>query len=171
MGQQTETPEAPVERGPTKERLAKAGGAYTVGDDKRGGRTYFFRDTPLYVLYSRLKAKDRSHDAQEQLEKEYAALKRYRDHWAGAHMAGNVRAIDLGRVQGGQAENASEAYVRHSIAYRKMVQHLGTLRSHIVEQVACNERSTDDCSYLGIALSPYMVRKTIREAAAILVDK
>lgn len=165
MGQQTET------SSPTKERLAKAGGAYTVGDDRRGGRTYFFRDTPLYVLYSRLKAADRSDAAQEQLEREYAALVKYRDHWAGAHMAGNVRAIDLDRVQGGQAESASEAYVRHSIAYRKMVQQLGALRSHVVETIACHERSTDDCSYLGVGLSPYIVRKTIREAAAILVDK
>src|SRR5690348_9837528 len=117
------------ERGPTAERLAKAGDDFVVGDDRRGTRIYVFRDTPVYRLYKRLGVEDRSEDTQEQLQREYAALVRYRHHWAGARQEGSMRAIDLDRVQtSAGAENASEAVSRHSIAYRLMVKKIGMIR-------------------------------------------
>lgn len=157
------------ERGPTAERLAKSAGDFVIGDDRRGTRIYAFRDTPVYRLYKRLGVEDKSSDAQEQLQKEYAALMRYRHHWAGAHLAGSVRAIDLDRVQtSGNSENASEAAARHSIAYRRMVRLIGIMQSHVVEQIVCMERSTTDCSWLGAPMSRYRAVDMLREAAAIL---
>lgn len=157
------------ERGPTNERLEKADGDFVIGDDKQGTRVYAFRDTPLYRLYKRLGVEDKSVDAQEQLQKEYAALVRYRHHWSGAHLAGSVAAIDMNRVQSsGGSESASETAARHSIAYRRMVRAIGLWRSHVVEHVACWERPTTDCRYLGMAVSRYMAVKMLREAAGLL---
>lgn len=39
---------------PTVERLAKAEGHFTVGDDKRGNRVYHFHDNTLDRMYGRL---------------------------------------------------------------------------------------------------------------------
>lgn len=159
------------ERGPTPERLEKAAGDFVVGGDERTKRIYHFRDTPLYRLYKRLGIEDKSQAAQEQLMKEYMALTRYRDHWHGAHLEGCVKSIDLDRVQSsGGGEGASDAYVRHLHAYRRMVKVIGMWHSQVVEHIACWERPIDDCSAFGLAISPPTFRKMLRHAASLLVD-
>jgi hypothetical protein len=158
-------------RGPTPERVQKSLGDFVVGGDERTTRIYHFTDTPLSRLYKRFAAADKSDDERKQLTAEHVALIKYRHHWYCARMESRVGASNLDRVQSSQAVlEGGESYAHHLIVYRNAARLLGMWNSHIVEHIACLERSASDCAAFGLAISPYQFRKMLRESAAQLAE-
>jgi hypothetical protein len=156
--------------GPTEERIAKAQGNVAVGDDRQGTKIYHFLDTPLLRLYKRLGTADKSDEATDQLRREFTALMKYRDHWYYAGLETKFGSIDMDRVQSSGGMSTGERQAHHAIIYRKAAKMLGLWNSHIVEHIACLDRSVVDCHAFGIAISPYLFRKRLRESANRLAD-
>src|SRR6185312_3998806 len=93
-------------RGPTLERLGKAGGSFDIGDDQQGTRIYFFKDTPLQRFYGRLKSRAGTRETDD-LTREYTALMKYRHHWYHAGLEATVGSVDLNRVFSSDPSNMS----------------------------------------------------------------
>jgi len=156
--------------GPTLERLAAAGHNFTVGGDERTGtRVYHFHDSPLDRLYSRLKQADKSREGFAAVMSEWTALRKYRHHWYFAGLDPSPRTVDLNRIFCPDATNMSgmaktEQQSFHRQMYRKAAEIIGHKSSILIDNFVCYEWDR------GIAcdLSPYLFRKSVREAAAKL---
>lgn len=123
---------------PTPERLAKADGHFTVGDDKQGGKVYTFADD---VLERALKRKAISPE-------QFAALDKFRHHWFHAGLLPSIGGVDLNRVFSSDPGSISgmaksERQVFHRQQYRKAVQVIGLRLSSVVERIACRDEKID----------------------------
>jgi len=138
--------------GPTAERLLKAQGGYSIGDDKQGTRIYHFHDAPLERLYSRLVKRASSYQEQ-QIRKEYIALQKFKNHWAAAGLQAPLGSADLGRIfasdptsMSGMAKTERQAY--HRTQFRAAVQEMGLVSSLIVQNFVCYEYSIEESGLL-----------------------
>lgn len=126
-------PEIPVIlEGPTAQRLAKAEGNFTVGDDKQGGKIHTMRDDPLARMFAR----------QAISGPEYAALQKYHHHWHYAGLEAGMGSVDLNRVfssdpgsMSGMAK--SEAQAHHRKQWREARYCLGLRVGIVVDNVVC----------------------------------
>jgi hypothetical protein len=154
--------------GPTLERLQKAQGSYSIGDDKQGTRIYHFHDSPLDRLYSRLIRGSGRRD-EDVLRKEYSALQKLRHHWNAAGLESAPRSVDLDRVFSSDPGSMSfmaktEGQAFHRQMYRKASDKLGHQMSILVDNFVCYEWDQQVAS----GMSPYLFRKKIREAGQTL---
>lgn len=174
------------ESGPTAERLLKAENHFHVGDDKQGGKVYQLCDNPMDRLYSRLTRGAGTKD-EDLLQKEYAALLKYRQHWFSAGLESSVGSMDLNRVFSSDAANMSgmsktEKQYHHRQQYRKAREKVGHRPGIVLDNVVCAEWPLDVAGYaVGYGSykkgrktysSPYRAReeatKLLREAAVAL---
>jgi hypothetical protein len=152
---------------PTTERLAKADSHFHVGDDKQGTRIYQFCDSPLDRIYSRLvKAARRGADKQDELRREYTALKQYRTHWQRAGQETTVGSIDLNSVFASdpsrrQGMPMAESQVHHDKKWREARHELGWKPHIVVENIVCAETSIE---VAGLAIG-YISRTQARDKA------
>jgi len=129
-------------RGTTPERVAKANGAFTIGDDKQGGKTWTMMDSPLERLF-----------AQSKLSKpEYDGLVKYRIHWFRAGLQPSLGSVDLNRVFASDPSNfsgmaKSENQVFHRQKWREACDLLGHRAGVIVDNVVCGETTIFDAGY------------------------
>ena len=139
--------------GPTAERLLKAQGGYSIGDDKQGTRIYHFHDTPLDRLYSRLVKRAGSYQEQ-QIRKEYVALQQYRKHWYCAGLESSIGSVDLDRIfasdpgsMSGMAKTERQAYHRQQYRLARDGKDgkggLGHKPGIVVDNVVCAETSLE----------------------------
>jgi hypothetical protein len=145
-------PAYPVTDGPTAERLAKAQGHVSVGDDKRGTRIYHFHDNPLDRMYSRLTRQARSAAAEATLRREYLALTKYRHHWHAAGLQDALGSAELDRVfasdptsMSGMAKTERQAH--HRKQYRDAVEHIGWKPHIVVDNVVCAGTSIEQAGW------------------------
>src|SRR6185312_1488808 len=158
-------------RGPTLERLGKAGGSFDIGDDQQGTRIYFFKDTPLQRFYGRLKSRAGTRETDE-LTREYTALMKYRNHWHCAGLESSLPSVDLNRIYAVDASNMvgmakSEKQFDHRKKYREAVAFLGQKHHILLENFACYEWPMD-VACLTIGCSPFRARHMVRDSAAKL---
>jgi hypothetical protein len=155
--------------GPTAERIAKAEKHFTVGDDKRGTRVYHFLDSPLDRLYGRLAKGAKRRGEEEAIRSEYTALVKYRHHWHASGLETSPKSVDLDRVfsvdpsgMSGMAKSERQAF--HRQMHRKAAEKLGHSVAILLDNFICYEWDSEIAS----GLSPYLFRKTIRDAARTL---
>ncbi len=123
-------------RGTTPERVQKAAGAFTIGDDKQGGKTWTMMDSPLERLF-----------AQDRLSKsEYDGLVKYRIHWFRAGLQPSLGSVDLNRIFASDPSNfsgmaKSEAQVFHRQKWREACDLLGHRATIVIDNVVCAEQS------------------------------
>jgi hypothetical protein len=139
-------------RGPSPERLQRAGEQYIIGGDERSSvRVYHFLDTPLDRLYSRL-ARKASEDETTRLGVEYAALRKYQRLFVESGMIGSIGSVDPNRTYSpspaGRSFLAStERQQDCRDEYRRAVIHLnrhprwGMKQTIVVDNVVNHERS------------------------------
>lgn len=130
------------EYGPTVERMQKAEGGFTLGDDKQGGKKYTMRDTPL----------DRAFAKKIITGAEHSALQKYRHHWYHAGQAPAVSSLDLNRIfAGGDSGPAgmpkSEGQAFHRQRWREAQAALGMRSSVVVDRFVCSEENLENCGY------------------------
>ena len=118
--------------GPTAERLAKAEGNFTIGDDKQGSITHTMRDEPLARMFARAAISGA----------EYAALQKYHHHWHYAGLEMGIGSADLNRVfssdpgsMSGMAKTEGQAH--HRQQWRSARAILGHRAGIIVDNVVC----------------------------------
>lgn len=126
-------------RGTTPERVAKAAGAFTIGDDKQGGKTWTMMDSPMERLY-----------AQDRLSKsEYDGLVKYRIHWFRAGLQPSLGSVDLNRVFASDPSNfsgmsKSDNQVFHRQKWREVHDTDRPVLNHregqLVDNVVCAEQ-------------------------------
>lgn len=133
---------------PTPERLLKAQGSFSVGDDKQGTRIYRFHDSPLDRLYSRLTRQARGRGEEEGLRSEYIALQKYRHHWHHGGLESSIGSVDLNRIfaadpssMSGMAKSERQAH--HRRLWRAARELLGHKPGIVVENVVCAETSLE----------------------------
>jgi hypothetical protein len=153
--------------GPTKERLEKAEGFYTIGDDQQGNKIYTVRAAPLERMYSRKVISG----------PEYAALQKYRLHWYHAGLEASLSSIDLDRVFGSDPSSMSgmaksEAQAHHRKEWRSARQIMGHKTGIVVDNVICCEWKLEIAGFSIGYRSPYRARleatNRIREAGYVL---
>lgn len=151
------------ERGPTKERIARADGEVVRG--MTGVITA--RDAPIERMHAR-EAFGRDHQTND---RRYNALVKFRHHWFRAGLAGGISTIDPNHVFAtdwaafsGMAK--TEAQVFHRQRYRDAVQELGMRRSCVLEMVACYEKSLEEA---GRTLSWGNKAQAIAAATEVLI--
>jgi len=157
-------------RGPTPERLGKAGGSFDIGDDQQGTRIYFFKDTPLQRFYGRLKSRAGTRQTDE-LTREYTALLKHRHHWYHGGLEATVGSVDLNRVFSSDPSNMSgmaksERQYFHRQMYRAAIEWIGHEAGVVVDNFVCYEWPMDvACS------SAFRGRAIVRKAAARLAKE
>jgi hypothetical protein len=152
---------------PTSERLKKARGHFTVGDDKRGTRIYHFHDATVDRLYSRLARSAKSRGEEETVRCEYLALQRYKHHWHHSGLEASVGGIDLNRIFAPDPSSASgmpktERQAHHRRQYRDARDLLGWKPHIVVENVMCAETSLE---VAGWAIGSFTSRTSARDGA------
>ena len=157
-------------RGPTPERLHKAGDGFEVGDDRQGTRIYYFKDTPLQRFYGRLKSRAGTRETDE-LTREYTALMKYRNHWHCAGLESSLPSVDLNRIYAVDPSNMvgmakSERQFFHRQMYRSARLLIGHEAGIIVDNFCCYEWPMHvACS------SVFRGRKMVRWSAARLAHE
>lgn len=128
--------------GPTVERLAKAEGFFSIGDDQQGSQLFTIRDTPLDRMFSRSAIAGA----------EYAALQKYKHHWHHAGLETAISSVDLNRIfasdpssMSGMAKSEGQAH--HRRQYREAREEIGSRTAYIVEKVVCEEFPLDIAGY------------------------
>ncbi|WP_375413074.1 hypothetical protein [uncultured Bradyrhizobium sp.] len=121
-------------RGPTPERLEMAAGAFYVGGDHQGVRTYIFADSPLGRMF-----KGRRIDPIE-----FTALQRYKHHWYHGGLELSVGTVDLNRIFASDPSNMSgmaksERQAHHRQQYREARELIGHRPGIVVDNVVCAE--------------------------------
>lgn len=167
-----------IEGLPTREREAKSGGHFHVGDDKQGTRIYQFCDSPIDRMYARLvKAARNDADAKDELRREYTALKKFRHHW---HLAGKevtVGSVDLNRIftsdpSRRQGMPMAEGQMHHDTQWRGARGKLEWKQHIVVENVICSEQSLEIAGYavgfISRSRASEGAEKMIREAGKTL---
>jgi len=134
--------------GPTAQRIAKAQGSFTIGDDKQGTRIYHFHDATIDRLYSRLARQAKGRGEEETVRVEYIALQRYKHHWYHSGLEWSVGSVDLNRVFASDPSSMSgmpktERQAHHRRQYREARELLGWKPHIIVENVLCAETSLE----------------------------
>lgn len=148
--------------GPTMERLAKAEGHFTVGDDKQGIRKHHMRDNPL----------DRALKKGLLSGAEHSALQKYRHHWFHAGQAPHIGSVDLNRIFSAEPGSVAgmpktESQVFHRQRWREAQHLLGLRASAVVDMFACQEQTLEHCGQsLGWASKP----QSIAGASEIVKD-
>ena len=136
---------------PTRERLAKAVGAFEIGGSGVH-RVVRMLDAPLEQMRAR-----------EQLtETQYHTLRTFRMHWFLGHHAGNLHAVDLNRIVFGQegfGEIAEQIW--HSQMYYLAYHKLSTVERDLAVRVVLEECNiTEAGAWLGYH-SPYRGRQAV----------
>jgi hypothetical protein len=163
-------------RGPSPERLAKAAGAVSVGGLERGTRIYFFADSPLDRLYSRL-TKSAGSAEENHLRTEYIGLQRYKQHWHHAGLQASLGSVDLNRIfasdpgsMSGMAKSERQAH--HRQEWRAARDLLGHRPGIVVDNVVCSETSLEVAGFaIGWASAPQArsaATEILREAGSRL---
>jgi hypothetical protein len=121
-------------RGPTEERLGKADGAFDIGGDNHGVRTYIFSDSPLGRMF-----KGKRIDPIE-----FTALQRYKHHWYHGGLLSAMGSVDLNRVFASDPSNMtgmakSERQAFHRQQYREARALIGHRPGIVVDNVVCAE--------------------------------
>lgn len=152
---------------PTSERLAKAAGHFTVGDDKQGTRIYHFHDATVDRLYSRLARGSRGRGEEESVRAEYLALQRYKHHWHHSGLEVSVGSVDLDRIfapdsPGMNGMPKTERQAHHRRQYREARDLLGWKPHIVVENVMCAETSLE---VAGWAIGSFTSRTSARDGA------
>jgi hypothetical protein len=153
--------------GPTAERLQKAQGAFTIGDDKQGTRIYHFHDSTLDRLYSRLARQAKGRGEEDGIRQEYAALLKYRVHWHNGGLEPSIGSVDLNRIfasdpasMSGMPKSERQAF--HRQMYRKAVEELGWKERILLENVVCAEQ---ELKIAGWSIGRFVTRRDAREGA------
>lgn len=163
-----------VFEGPTAERIAKAAGSFTIGDDKQGTRVYHFHDAPLERLYSRLARQAKGRGEEEGVRAEYAALIKYRLHWHHGGLEVPIGSVDLNRIFASDPSSMSgmaktERQAHHRRQYREARELLGWKPHIVVENIICAETSLEVAGWSIGYNSKFRARegaeKILREAA------
>ena len=133
---------AAVSIGPTAERLSKAEGNFTIGDDQQGGKIHTMRDDPLGRMFARSAIGGA----------EYAALQKYRHHWYHAGLGAAIGSVDLNRIFSSDPGSMSgmaktEAQAHHRQQWRTARESLGNRVAAVVDAVVCQERLLDAVGY------------------------
>ena len=135
-------PLEPKPRGPTPERLAKAGddAIRTVGAE--GDRVVVMRDAPLERM--------RNRNAIDPVE--YQALQKFKWHWHSSKMGGSLQSADLNRVFATDAGSmshmpSSEREAHHRQQWRKACEQLSHRGRIVVDNVVCYERTLEIAGY------------------------
>lgn len=154
-------------RGPTPERLEKAGSMVEIGGDERSPvRMVTLRDAPIE------RAKDRGVIS----ERQYTAALKYRHHWWRAGLAGSLGSMDLNRIFASDSSSFSgmaktEAQAFHRQQYRKAVEHVGIIGAAVIEQIVCNELAFEHAGRkLGWAARPAAIVAATERLRAALDD-
>lgn len=168
-------------RGPTLERLERAGNHASVGDDKMGRVLYQFLDSPLDRLYGRLVRASRTENQTERLRVEYAALKKYHRLFVESGMVGSVGSVDPNRTYspnpvGRTFLGGSERQCNDRDEYRRAKICLGHLPGIVVDNVVNHENSLDKAGNYVHGKNSQRRRiaaaeKILREAAFKLAEK
>jgi len=129
-------------RGPTAERIWKANGAFDIGGDDRGIRTYTFSDCPLGAMF-----KGKRIDPME-----FTALQRYKHHWHHGGLLSSMGSVDLNRVFASDPSNfsgmaKSERQAFHRQQYREARELIGHRPGIVVDNVVCQELSLEIGGY------------------------
>lgn len=157
--------------GPTAERIAKAQGSLTIGDDKHGTRVYHFHDTTLDRLYSRLARQAKGRGDEEGIKSEYAALLKYRHHWHHGGLECSIGSVDLNRIFASDPSGMSgmpktERQAHHRRQYREARELLGWKPHIVVENVVCAETSLE---VAGWSIGRFTARTSARDGAERIV--
>ena len=165
-------------RGPSKERINRAGGHAEVGDDLRGGKVYHFLDSPLDRLYGRLVRGAKTENLVDRLRVEYAALTKYHRLFVESGMVGSVGSVDPNRTYSPNPSGrtflaGSERQQNNRDEYRAAVIHLnrhpelGHKQTIVVDNVVCHETSLEIAGY---SVGKESQRRAIEAAEMILRD-
>jgi len=157
--------------GPTLERLAKAGGHVSVGDDKQGTRVYHFHDVTIDRLYSRLAKQTKSRTEEENVRCEYIALQRYRHHWHHGGLEPSIGSVDLNRIFASDPSSMSgmaktERQAHHRKQFREARELLGWKPHIVVENVLLADQPLDIAGW-SVGLGPS--RTSARDGAERVV--
>ncbi|MDB5607807.1 MAG: hypothetical protein JWP25_4707 [Bradyrhizobium sp.] len=160
-------------RGPTPERLSKAGDAFVVGGEDRGVKIYYFADSPVQRLYARLRLRAGQRET-EDLTKEYVALQKYRHHWYHAGLEAPLPSVDLNRVFASDPSNMvgmakSERQADHRSKYRAAVEKVGHKPHILLENFVCYEHPLNVACHT-IGYSMFRARRMVRDTAAELAQ-
>lgn len=159
--------------GPTPERLARAEGDVSIGDDQQGGRRYSFMDNPLDRLYSRLAKASKTEDSINRLRIEYAALTRYQRLFVESGMVGSIGSVDPNRTYSPTPFNrtflaGSEKQCNDREDYRRAQIRLGHVPGIVVDNVVCHGNSLEKAGYCVGKNTPGWAhdyaQKTLRDA-------
>jgi hypothetical protein len=156
-------PVYPVLTGPTAERIAKAEGFYTIGDDQQGGKIHTMRDDPVSRMFNRKVITGA----------EYSALQKYHHHWHCAGLDMGVGTVDLNRIfstdpgsMSGMAK--TEAQAHHRREWRGARGLLGHRTGIVVDSVVCEGNTLQDAgSAIGWGSKPQAIAaatEAIRDA-------
>jgi len=157
-------PAYPTSTGPTMERLAKAEGFFTVGDDQQGGKIHTMRDDPVGRMFAR----------QVISGAEYSALQKYHHHWHCAGLEMGVGTVDLNRIFSTDPGSMSgmpktEAQAHHRKQWRDARGLLGHRTGIVVDSVVCAGNTLQDAgSAIGWSSKPQAIAaatEAIRDAA------
>lgn len=157
--------------GPTSDRLRHAGGHFELGGEDRGIRVYYFADSPLQRLYTRLRLKAGTKETEE-LAMEYAALLKYVSHWYYAGLEASLPSVDLDRVFSSDPSNMvgmakSERQANHRKKYREAVDEIGHKPSILLDNFCCYEWPLDvACNTIGYEVK--RARRMVRDSASRL---
>lgn len=145
-------------RGPTEERLGMGAGAFDVGGDDRGVRTYIFADSPLGRMFK----------AKRIDPIEFTALQRYKHHWYHAGLEISMASVDLNRVfasdpgsMSGMAKSEKQAH--HRQQYRGARELIGHRPGIVVDNVVCAEWPLHIAGHSIGYDSPYRARQAATE--------
>ncbi|MCK1520210.1 hypothetical protein [Bradyrhizobium sp. 17] len=139
--------------GPTRERLAKADGFFTVGDDQQGGKVHTMRDDPVGRMFARKVITGA----------EYSALQKYHMHWHRAGLEMGVGTVDLNRIFSNDPGSMSgmaktEAQAHHRKQWRDARGLLGHRTGIVVDSVVCAGNTLQDAgSAIGWANKPQAI--------------
>jgi hypothetical protein len=139
--------------GPTYQRLNKADGFYTVGDDKQGSKIHTMRDDPLGRMFARSAISG----------SEYAALQKYHHHWYHAGLEMGVGTVDLNRVYSSDPASLSgmaktEAQAHHRKQWRDARAALGHRVGIVVDNVVCAGHTLEAAGFsVGWASKPQAI--------------
>jgi len=148
--------------GPTMERIAKAEGFFTVGDDQQGGKIHTMRDDPV----SRMFARNVITGA------EYSALQKYHHHWHHAGLEMGVGTVDLNRIFSSDPGSMSgmaktEAQAHHRKQWRDARAALGHRTGVVVDNVVCAGHTLQSA---GIMIGWHSKPQAIAAATEMLRD-
>lgn len=162
-------------RGPTRERLERAGEHFSIGGQDRGVRVIHALDTPLDCLYANLVRSAKTEDSLERLRVEYAALMKYYRLFVESGMVGSIGSVDPNRTYSPNPSGrtflaGSERQQNIRDEYRMAVIHLnnseewGHKQTIVVDNVVCHERDPQIAGYCIGEHSVEVVESILRDA-------